>query len=246
MNQHKREKSMANVQTARWRWGVLAALLVGGQAHATLIQIDINTSFLAPGTSVDLAFDFFDGGSPDNSVTISNFTITGGSPNGSPTTTGNVTGDFSSPPVTLNDSTPVANSFFNEYLQNATLGGSGSSLTFRFSITGNAADPASSPDEFSFFFLDPTNFVNGIEQSLIATSDPTGADALFAFDIGAANQPAVYLPTTCPRGVVCVTATLVAGAVPEPGALGLAAAALLALGLARRGRNYPSPRKLSL
>jgi hypothetical protein len=223
---------MAIIRRALSGLGVLAALLIAVPTHAASIQIDIDTASLGlGGQNWDLAFDFIDANPQSNSVTISSFAISGGSLTGAATyypIAGNVTGDLSIAPgtVTLNDYSPASPSLFNEYLHNANLG---ASITFAFEITGNQ-DSGLDPDTFSFFFIDP---VTGLPFD---TPDPTGA--LFVYSIGNDNQPALY----CPRDIECVTATPIPDVlgVPEPGALALAIAGLLALGVVR------SARKLSL
>jgi len=138
-------------------------------------------------------------------------------------TTGNVTGDLSVAPnvVTLNDFSPIPGSFFNEYGHNANLG---SLLRFVLDITGNM-DSGFPPDAFSFFFI------NHDTGATFPTAEPFGTDALFVYSIGNANQPQSF----CPRNLDCVRATIIPVAgVPEPGALVLAFAGLLALGVSRK------------
>jgi hypothetical protein len=215
------------------RSGFLAALLVAVMpASANSIQIEINTSALGiNGQNWDLAFDLTKGNLDplqQNSATISGFAITGGSLTGNPTfwgNSGNVTGNLSVAPgvVTLNTYDPVDQSFFNEYTHNANLG---SLITFDLVLTANTTSGLD-PDTFSFFFLDPDS---GLP---LDTADPTGA--LFIYSIGNDNQPQTFCVTTAP----CVTATPIEQAVPEPGALALALAALLALGIPRAFRRVP-------
>ena len=109
-------------------------------ARATTIQVYIDTSSLGiNGQNWDLAFDLTDGNPASNSVSISSFAITGGALTGAagyPMLTGNVTGNLSDAPgiVTLNDSSPVPMSFFNEYLDNANIG---TLITFVLNLTDN-------------------------------------------------------------------------------------------------------------
>jgi len=193
---------------------LLVAFVIAVQAHASPIQITVDTLLLA-GVSADLAFDLTDGGPPPNTVTISGFASNGtlGSASSNCDVTGCVTGSFLSFPgvVTIGDT-----GFFNEYLQNIILG---SFLTFSFDTTGNAADPGSSPDGFALYFLDP---ITG--RPLFVTSDPQGGDALFHYSIGDANPLEVY-------GSDAVTVQATSNVVPEPSAYALVIAALLAFGV---------------
>lgn len=146
----------------------IAAFLVASTAlaHATTIDVTVDTSFLN-GVPAVLAFDFIDGGSPDNTVTLSALTSDG--TQGSPSTTGNVTGTG---PWTLSD---AGGSGFNELL--VPFNPMGTSLSFSFTTTDHSpTGPV--PDGFSMFVLDASF------ATLIKTDDPTGADALFVFGIG--------------------------------------------------------------
>jgi len=215
------------------RWGFLAAaLLLVFEVRATTIRVDINTNALGlNGQNWDLAFDLTDGNTEPNSVKISDFS--GAALIGAPTTIGNVTGDLSVAPgvVTLDDSVPAA-SFFNEYLHNATLG---TPISFVLEITDRKASGLD-PDTFALFFVNPTT------GATFPTADPTGADALFVFSIGNAVPFTSYCPVTAP----CVLVTPVVVTVPEPGALALALAALLALGLVHpAARRNPSARGMA-
>jgi hypothetical protein len=213
------------------RWGFLAAaLLLVFEVRAASIRIDINTSALGlNGQNWDLAFDLIDGNPASNSATISGFSITGGSLTSTPTfspTTGNVTGDLSVAPgvVTLNDFSPIPGSLFNEYGHNANLG---TLLSFVLDLTNNKTS-GFDPDTFALFLVNPTT------GATFPTADPTGADALFLYSIGNANQPATFCLTTAP--CVLVTPVVVAAA-PEPAGLALVGAALLALTIARSRRR---------
>jgi hypothetical protein len=178
---------------------VLAALFVAIPAYASPILVTVDTSALA-GTQADLAFDLIDGGPPPNTVTLSGFTTDGTL--GASSSTGDVTGAFPGT-VTLADT-----SFFNEYLQNETLG-----TTFQFILdsTNLPADLTSFPDGFALFLLD-----HATGLSLVTTSDPTGADALFLWSLGTTTAPDLYSSDT-----VHVTIGPVNPA-PEPSTLSLA------------------------
>jgi len=89
---------------------------------------------------------------------------------------------------------------------------------------------------FALFFVNPTT------GATFPTADPTGADALFVFSIGNAVPFTSYCPVTAP----CVLVTPVVVTVAEPGALALALAALLALGLVHpAARRNPSARGMA-
>ncbi len=100
---------------------------------------------------------------------------------------------------------------FNEFLQPITLG---NSFQFQLETTNEFAAGAIVPDSFSFFILDSSGF------PLFATTDPTGADALFALDLtgtGSGNLSVFESdPSTEPTWSVVPVQN-----VPEPGSLGL-------------------------
>ena len=141
------------------RFGLVAAVVIligaSGIWGDTLVSVD--TSGLA-GTSAQLAFDFIEGGTPSNTITISGF-LTDGTL-GSASSSGDVSGTLPGT-VILNDS-----SFFNEYLTDITLG---SSFSFVFGATANGPDSGSLPDAFSLFLIDPNT-----GQALFPTTDPSG------------------------------------------------------------------------
>lgn len=153
----------------------IVVLAGAAPAFASSVLVTLDTSTLA-GTSADLAFDLVDGGSPANAVTITKFTTDGTL--GAVKTKGNVTGTLPGT-VTLADTV-----FFSEYTQAATLG---KSLSFVVSTTGNAPDPGSLPDGFSFFVLD-----HATGLPLVATTHPTGANALLLLNIGVSELPDIY------------------------------------------------------
>lgn len=135
---------------------------------ATALQFTLDTSSLS-GTVAQLAFDFIDGdGVVNNTVVVSDFYTTGTLGNSS--FSGGVTVTNPGPfPVTLTDTV-----FFNEFLQEITLG---NSVSFTLNLTHQWDSSGSFPDSFAFFLLDSTATL-----PLFNTTDLLGG-ALFAVDI---------------------------------------------------------------
>jgi len=180
--------------------------------NASTIDVTIDTSLLS-GVSAILAFDFIDGGPPDNSVTLSPLTSDG--TQSSTSTTGNVTGTG---PWTFSDG-----SFFSELL--VTFNPMGTTLSFSFTTTDKP--PAGAvPDAFSVAVLDAS-----ATSPLVTTNDPTGASALFLFDIGQGFQ-GMTLYRVDQEGV-SVSAEP-AQPVPEPASAALLLAGAAALLVRRR------------
>lgn len=209
----------------RWHVGgtaktAIAALLFAScaTAQATTIDVTIDSPSFS-GVAAVLAFDFIDGGPPDNTVTLSSLT-SDGTPD-STSTSGNVTG---SGPWIFSD---VGSSFFNELL--VTFNPMGTSLSFSFTASDNS--PAGSvPDAFSMYVFD-----SSATLPLITTNDPTGANALFLFNIGQGGTSVFRVDETG----FAVTATVV----PEPESATLVLWGALALFVGRRnGRSRrPAP-----
>lgn len=131
----------------------------------SIFDIAIDTRPLA-GMNAQLAFDLTRGDGATNSISILGFTTD--ATVGAATSMGGPAIGGLPGATTLGDG-----EFFNELLQDLTLG---DSISFRLSLTENFAGPT--PAEFSLFMLDPATGL-----PLFSTSDPTGADALFALDI---------------------------------------------------------------
>jgi hypothetical protein len=192
----------------------MALVCVPQLASALPITIVIDTAALE-GTSAQLAFDFIDGDGPSNSVAISGFSSDGTL--GAATTTGGVSGTLPGL-VTLTD-----DEFFNELMTGIVLG---STLSFTFDTTANAGVP---PDQLSIFLLNAAG-----SAPLFATLDPTGADALLAFDIDAAGTLSLFHAVD---GSVLVTeGTPPPAAVPEPTTLLLLAGGCATFAWRRRRR----------
>ena len=201
-----------------WR-GLAAAMLFGvGIAQAGTFDVTINSSALFGNPAV-LAFDFTDGGLPDNTVTLG--TLTSDGTQTSTATDGNVSGTgpwiFSDVPLSL----------FNEL--RVTFDPMGSAVTFSFTTTDNPPNGGSLPDAFSFFVLNPDP--NAVNPFLITTDDPTGANALFLYSIGQGTDGlSVFTPDQSGFSFTVAPAQ----AAPEPASLALVVAGFAALSTRRR------------
>lgn len=180
------------------------------------LNVNVDTSGFT-GTAATLAFDFIEGdGATNNTVQVSNF-LPNGSYSSGPNT-GDVSGSLSST-VFLGDS-----SFFNEFLQQITLG---NSLQFHIE-TSNLFNPGGLvPDSFAFFILDELG-----SFPLFTTTD--GSGALFAVDLTGANDGlSVFTSTVGPSWTVQSSP---GGSVPTPGTLSLLVAGIWGAYLSRKRR----------
>lgn len=177
-------------------------------------NVDVNTTSLIGNPSAPFYVDFqslFGSGLPQT-VTVSNFTLTGGSLVGSGTPFGDVTGSLATSLVLK----PSSSSFLNEYYQQ--FSANVSDIKFTVNLTTNAV--VSTPTSFVFAILDhnleniPTTGVG--DSLLFANINGRNSDITAATGLG-----------------VLVTAT----PVPEPSTYGLFAAALAAVGIAVRRRR---------
>ena len=176
-----------------------AFLWAGGMqvsAASALFDVTMDTSALN-GTPASLVFDFIDGDSLVNSVTISDFAGDGVYDPTAAMTFGDVTGALNTSAV-LGDS-----SGFSELLQPIVLG---DALSFMLALSDQFSG-VDLPDRLTLFLLDQSG-----SFPLYATSDPSGSDALLAIDLGGgAARAVIYLPTGPGGAIVEANA-----AVPEP------------------------------
>ena len=140
-------------------------LLLGARIEAVPFNVFIDTSPLS-GTDGNLAFDLIDSNSAANVLTIMDFS-TDGALGAAFEFGGPISGALPGT-VEIQDG-----DFFNELLHEITFG---TTISFSFELT-DSFTPGGLPDSFSFFLLDADPF---FPLPLFPTSDPTGADALFA------------------------------------------------------------------
>src|SRR5690349_3242891 len=156
-------------------------------AASIQFQVRIDTTPLA-GDSGFLAFDLL-GGSPlhGSLIRVSAFSTTGTL--GTPSAAGSVTGTLSDPPLSL-----TASAFFSEYLQPIAFG----SGRTTFSLLVNPVFTAgATPDSFALFLLDDS-------LSPFPTSDPTGANALFAIDLRDVLAPEAFTSSSASASFIIV------------------------------------------
>ena len=188
-------------------------MLCATSSFAQLYQVDINTSSLGSGYSID--FQFNDGGIlGNNSATLSNFLLGGGSAAGSPTTFDGATGSVLSNNVSFNNS-----GSFQELYEGFT---AGSTLSFTVNLTNNSDG------------LTPDAFVVGILDNTLGNIPTTGfGNQLAQIDLtGAALAPQTFAGTGAFSGVSVTVAPI-----PEPETYAMLIAGLGLLGFAARRKH---------
>lgn len=170
------------------------------------VNVTINTSSVAAQPGSEIYFDFTDGsgtGDANNTVTISDISLGGGTAGAIDTSTFGVTGGESgslTSAVALIDSSP-----FNQFAQFFT---AGTEVSFVMDLTTNV-DAGPIPDQFSVFIYDPSG------NPLDTTNDPSGFDSLLAVNIDS-SSPAVNNYDTSLVTATVSTSTAVS---PEPSTL---------------------------
>lgn len=146
------------------------ALIATNPARANeTYLIDINTSALVGNSAGPFSLDFQSiwGSGAAQTVTLSNFSFTGGSFTGAATIIGDVTGDLGSALVF----NPNSGSFLNEFFQTFEAGVT--SIRFNLDLTTNAAGDT------------PTSFVASILDGDLFNITTTGVgDSLVLFNVG--------------------------------------------------------------
>jgi hypothetical protein len=196
---------------------VLALAALGAPTPAgagpVTFSVTVDTSNLNGAFTLD--YQLVNGsGNPagNNSLTISQLALTGGSLVPPTTLNGNpVPGDITSRTgISFTD-----NGFLGDLQQPISLTGSPSSVSFQVGLTTNVnTGPAASPDEFTFAILD----AGGSE---IPTTDSNGNDAFVDVVIASSNPSIEAFGSV--DGTVPAPAIIASVPVPEPAGLMLAA-----------------------
>ena len=190
---------------------------------ALIYHVDINTTPLVGSLNGPFSLDFqLTDGSGNflvgvNTVTLSNFIFTGGTPTGSASLFGGAAGSLSST-VTLTDDASFLNEFFQGFSALTT------KIGFDVLLTTNV-DPGPTPDAFSMAILNDT----------LSNIPTTGlGDSLMLVNINSASLSLsdVQKFTGSPSGV-----TVAASPVPEPSSWLVMGSGFIALGWRARRRN---------
>ena len=214
------------------RHGLLAivlSLFFASSAHAYFISVDIDTS-TATGLHAHLAMDLIRGDSGvTNTATITGFETD------SEDFVPEVIATFGDVSGSLADTLVLGNGeFFNSFEQYLQLG---TFIRFSLEISENDSTGGLFPDRLSLYLLDYWGSASWSSYSVVATTDPTGADAFFGIDFtGNPGGLEVYSATSAPflTWNATVLSTETPAPVPEPGVLWLVTLGLFALGWASR------------
>lgn len=185
-----------------------------GSAFASPVLFTVDTSVLT-GKTGTLAFDFI--GDIGNTATITSFQTSGSASAG--ITIGDTSGTLPSTASLMTDT-----SFFNEATVDLTFG---TLITFTVEMSQNAPGAGATPDALSLFFLDSASGL-----SMFSTSDPTGANALFLWNIDGSLMGGLSIYQAAE---MVASAQPGAAQVPEPGSV-LLILPLLALLVMREHR----------
>ncbi len=214
-------KSLRSIKTSLGLIGLLCALYGATVARADLSYlIDINTAPIVGNAAGAFYLDFqsYFGSGSAQTVTLSNFTFTGGSLlAGTDTTTGAVSGNLATSLV-LN---PNSGSFNNEFYQQ--FGSTVSDIKFTATLTTNAATGT------------PTSFVVAVLDNATNNIPTTGlGNSLLYFNLDGSSTNYQIATSTGDTGGVTISLT----AIPEPSTYAAMAGglSLFAAIIARRRR----------
>lgn len=179
------------------------------QAGTLSFHVDLNTAALTGNSNGPFSLDFQlnqGSGAATNTVDLTDFVFTGGTPSGSPSLFGGATGDLGSS-VSLTDAANASNEFFQGFTDGTT------EIDFDASLTTDV--DAVTPDAFVMAILDNTT----------ANIPTTGlGDSMLLVNISASNLTLGDVETATSTSPDAGAFVLVS---PEPGTSGLAFGAVL-------------------
>jgi len=205
-------------------------LMLHNSAKADAIYtINLNTAALSADASSPFYLDFqFSSGATvgNNTITLSNFTFTGGSATGSATLIGTASGSLGST-VTLKDAKSTVTEFYQGFTAGTT------NISFTLDSTLNV-DPGLTPDEFSVSILDSAT---GSPAQIYTTAPDTAS--LLTENINSTTAPSIATyhgdgPSDGSNSGSLSGVQLTVAAVPEPTSVALLGFAGVAAMLHRR------------
>ena len=181
----------------QWFVAALACVAFAAPAGAAMVRVSVDTTPLM-GLAGYAAFDFLAGApSTGNSAVVSAFASD--STLGASQLSGDISGSLMPGQLLLGGGLQ----FFSEWLQGVST--FGNVMTFELDFGLNAF-AGGRPDQFSFFLLDAS-------LAPFATDDPSGASALFYFDLtGISTSPTIFSSAFA----MATIERIVVNVVPEP------------------------------
>lgn len=208
---------------AKYAFITAAFLLCWLSPHAAMaddiLDVSVNTSSLAGLTGSEVFFEFTDGsglGDANNTVTISDISLGGGTAGSVDTSVFGSAGGFD-PTSNLSSGISITDSsFFNQFAQYFTPGGF---LTFTLDLTTNV-DAGGTPDQFSLYIDDPN------ENCIDIATDPMCLNSIMSVSLDSTTTPTTTYDSDFVNAVPAIAA-------PEPSSLWLLVSGLALLGLAQ-------------